>query len=288
MVNRSVFCNCGIESDNHYLLESFAACDDRNSKLTMYFTINRAFTNYLDMFPHFTESLQLPLLKIRPTYEQTLPINLSITGFDKTLLNAPTNLKHFINSFTKNIEIFDLQERHETTILHTNKNFFSNNHIVDIFVFIPAIISLISTTLTIHLLHKHKKIRALIASLVLHQIKEAGTISGETNSECTTLAYIGIILTILCLIIVMLLHYRKTRFCKGYRFLNVVTIMIFILDVKNYVPIKLCKTAGSIHLLKIIGTLKTENIKLKKKYLWDTLEIDGKEVTVAFNGNKID
>ena len=64
--------------------------------------------------------------------------------------------------------------------------------------------------------------------------------------------------------------------------------MIFISDIQNYVPIKLCKTAGSIHLFKIIGTLKTENIKLNKNYLWDTLQIDWKEVTVTFNSNKID
>ena len=30
------------------------------------------------------------------------------------------------------------------------------------------------------------------------------------------------------------------------------------------------------------------NIKLNKNYLWDTLEIDWKEVTVTFNGNQID
>ena len=64
--------------------------------------------------------------------------------------------------------------------------------------------------------------------------------------------------------------------------------MIFISDVQNYVPIKLCKTAGSINLFKITGTLKAENIKLFKNYLWDTLEIDWKEVTVTFNSNKID
>ena len=64
--------------------------------------------------------------------------------------------------------------------------------------------------------------------------------------------------------------------------------MIFISDVQNYTPVKLCKTAGSIHLFKISGMLKAENIKLNKIYLWDTLEIDWKEVTVTFNGNRID
>ena len=212
---------------------------------------------------------------------------MNITSFDKKLLHAPTNLKDFINSYTKNKEIFDLQERHETTILNTNKNFFFNNHITDIFVFISTIISLTSTTLIICLLYKHNKIRVLKASLVLHQVKEVNAISGETNSECTTLAYIGIILTILSLIIVTFLYYRKSRFFKGHRFSNALKIMIFISDVQNYVPIKLCKTAGSIHLFKIIGTFKGKNIKLNKNYLLDTLEIDWKEVTVMFNSNKI-
>ena len=50
LVNRSVLCNCSIEANNHYLLESVAACDNRNSKLVMYFTIIMAFAHYIDMF----------------------------------------------------------------------------------------------------------------------------------------------------------------------------------------------------------------------------------------------
>ena len=105
MANRSVLCNYSIEADNHYLFESSAACDNRNYKLTMYFTINTAFANYLDMFPNLTESLQFPLIKNRTMHKQALPINLKISGFDKTLLNAPSNLKDFINSYTKQKEI---------------------------------------------------------------------------------------------------------------------------------------------------------------------------------------
>ena len=82
-------------------------------------------------------------------------------------------------------------------------------------------------------------------------------------------------------------HYRKSKLCRGHMFSNAVKIMIFISDVQNYVPIKLCKAAGSIHLFKITGMLKAENIKLNKNYIWDTLEIDWKEVTVTFNDNKI-
>ena len=41
-------------------------------------------------------------------------------------------------------------------------------------------------------------------------------------------------------------------------------------------------------MFKIKGTLKSGDIKLSRNYLWDTLEIDWKEVTVTFNDNKIE
>ena len=63
--------------------------------------------------------------------------------------------------------------------------------------------------------------------------------------------------------------------------------MLFISDEQYYAPIKLCRTAGSIHLFKITGTLVPENVKLKWNLIWDIIEIDWKEVSVTLNGNKI-
>ena len=109
-------------------------------------------------------------------------------------------------------KIFDLQERHDNTELNTNKNFFSENYIMGIFMFISAIISLLATTLTVYSLWKHKKLQMLIASLVLHQVKEVGTVKQkEINSDCRTLAYIGIVWTILGLVMVTILHYIGVR-----------------------------------------------------------------------------
>ena len=39
LINRSVLCNCGIEADNHHLLESLATCDDKISNLVMFFPL---------------------------------------------------------------------------------------------------------------------------------------------------------------------------------------------------------------------------------------------------------
>ena len=50
----------------------------------------------------------------------------------------------------------------------------------------------------------------LIASLVLHQVKEVGAVmQKEITSECKVLTYINLPLTILGLVMVAILHYRK-------------------------------------------------------------------------------
>ena len=123
LVNRSLLCNCGIEVENHFLLESLAACQGINSKLVMYFTVNTAFINYLDQSPNLTESLEFPIIKDKTTFEQTLPISLNMSKFNATLLTASSNLKEFIHQYTNNKEIFYLQERHDSMELNTNKNF---------------------------------------------------------------------------------------------------------------------------------------------------------------------
>ena len=144
LVNRSILCNCSIEADNHYLLESIATCDNRDSRLVMYFTINMAFANYLDMLPNLTDPFQL--IKDRTTYELPLPVNLSIPNFDSSLQHVPRNLKSFMHDYyakKKKKEIFDLKERHLSAVEslnNPNKNFFSNNYIVDIFVFTSSMI----------------------------------------------------------------------------------------------------------------------------------------------------
>ena len=65
------------------------------------------------------------------------------------------------------------KKRHDTTIeLTNNKNFLSNNYIVDVFLFTTTIISVLVTTLAMYLLYNYKKVKMLVASLALQQIKD--------------------------------------------------------------------------------------------------------------------
>ena len=77
---------------------------------------------------------------------------------------------------------------------------------------------------------------------------------------------------------------KKLKLFRGHLFFNAVKLMPFISDVQYYVPVKLCRTSGSIHFFfKITGTFIPEHVKL----LWDIIEIDWKEVNMTLNGNDI-
>ena len=103
-----------------------------------------------------------------------MPVFLNKSKFDESLLSAPLTLKEYIFQYKCNKEIFDLKERHDIEELEkefANKNFF-NSKIVKIFKFLVAIISIIATVVTIYAICKHNKLRVLVTSLALQQVKE--------------------------------------------------------------------------------------------------------------------
>ena len=71
---------------------------------------------------------------------------------------------------------------------------------------------------------------------------------------------------------------RKSRIFKGRLFSNTIKIKLFVVDNHCYIPLHLNKLADSIHLFKLHGTLTTENLVLKKNWIWDVLEIDWTDV----------
>ena len=83
-----------------------------------------------------------------------------------------------------------------------------------------------------------------------------------------------LIIPLLGIVVFLILNVRKLKLFRGCLFPNAVKIMLFISDAQQYVLVKLCRTVGSIHLLKITGKLFLEHVKLNKYILWDIIEID--------------
>ena len=95
LMNRSILCNCNIEAESNFLLESLAACDNSKTKtdLVIYFTVNLAFVNYFDKA---IESLGVPILRNWTTEEQVLPFSVESFEINASLLNAPEMLTDFV------------------------------------------------------------------------------------------------------------------------------------------------------------------------------------------------
>ena len=129
--------------------------------------------------------------------------------------------------------------------------------------------------------------QTLLANLAM--IRGAKAITEEIKSidkeYWIIITWLSIILSCVLFLTIEKL-YRMPMFRK-YHYSNKIKIMLFISDIKLYVPIKLCKRSGSIHLFKLTGSLNKENITLHKNTIWDVMEIDWRPVTVTLSGNVI-
>ena len=127
LVNRTVLCNCRIEAEGNFLLESIATCYGKQSDLVMYFTVNTVFKHYFD---NLTDVLDVHILQDWTTHEQVLPISLQTFDYNSKLLEAPKSLRDFVYQYEQKKDILDKGENQNNKI--SNYSFF-NNYIMDIF-----------------------------------------------------------------------------------------------------------------------------------------------------------
>ena len=104
---------------------------------------------------------------------------------------------------------------------------------MDIFLFIAAILSLIATAGTVHIVCKHAKLKALVTGIAFQPITGTDVIFGSiSNSEsciCNAQWYMigALTLMIIGLIFFILTAMRKCRIFRGHLFSNAGKVMYF-------------------------------------------------------------
>ena len=86
---------------------------------------------------------------------------------------------------------------------------------------------------------------------------------------------------LLNLILVMLMalaKFKKSKIFQGCLFSNVVKIKLFIADIQSYLPLEVNSIAGNVHLFNLTGLLHSDDVMLKKNWIWDVLEVDWNDV----------
>ena len=127
---------------------------------------------------------------------------------------------------------------------------------------------MIATAAIAHIICKYAKLKALITGIAFQPIKETEVIFGNGNEQhsCTMQWYTiaALTLMIIGLTIYVLATAQKCTIFKTRLYSNTVTVMLFFSDIKQYVPVKLCKTMASIHFFQIYGQLTPDQITLER------------------------
>ena len=168
---------------------------------------------------------------------------------------------------------------------------FLNNFLIDILLFTAALLTMVITLVIIYIMYSQSKLKALVTNIVMQQIKAVEvTEVNDMLCTCKTQCYIMGMLIIITLGMLYLVtnKIRKSSLFKGHLFSNNTKILLFVSNTHLYIPIKLCRLAGSIHLFRTRGRLNPENVKLKKNWIWDVLEIDWSNINITLNDNEID
>ena len=147
---------------------------------------------------------------------------------------------------------------------------FLGSFLVDVLLFIVALTTVIITLVVMFMVCQQSKLKALVANIALQHTKAVAVADGATRyCICEPNWYIvGLLLIILLGITYLVMtKIRKSCLFKGCLFSNVTKIILFWLNTTNYVPIKPCITAESIHLFKIRGRLTIENVRFKGNWI---------------------
>ena len=210
--------------------------------------------------------------------------------FDEESLLAPKTLRELVDKYKQRKLSFDKQ--HETLDNEKENDSFIEISIFDhlafnIFIFVMAIISVIVMFIVIKLIFKGEKMQMLLANLAMIRGAKAITEESKTVDKEYWIIITWLSIILLCVLFLTIEKLYRRPIFRKYHYSNTIKIMLFISDIKSYVPLKLCKTSGSIHLVKLTGCINKENIKLHKNMIWDIMEIDWQPVTITLSGNVI-
>ena len=239
----------------------------------MHFTVNLAFVDYLD---HLNETRDTPIIRNWTNHKQILPISLESFEMNSSLLQAPKTLREFVSQYQNKRKLMDIQEKQ---IKYSNLKTFILSFITDTLVFAAALLTVIITFIIIYILSGQSNLKTLVANIVLQCVKaiEAADPKSQENCEFGIVKFL-MLLNLVLVTLMALAKFRKSRIFQGHLFSNMVKIKLFIANTQSYVPLELNMIAGNVHLFKLTGTLLSDNVTVKKNWIWNVLEVNWNSV----------
>ena len=183
-------------------------------------------------------------------------------------------------------EFFPSQPVHIDGEEDSHKKNFLYTFPTKIFIFSAGVISMLSIFIILFILSKHSKLKTLVASLAMQQIRPPMSHSiEEITCECKT-TWVSIFITVLLSLLIvgyLIIKARKLKVFHGDQFANSSCLYIFFTNTQYYVPIKICTLNSHMLMVKLNGQLLLDMINLQKNTMWDVLKFDWQAIQVLVN-----
>ena len=316
LVNRSMLCNCHMESGLTYLLKSIAFCEGATIDYTMHFALNLAFLhmiqeiwpgNFSHLTPNLTqEELAFPLsLSTNADFRKQHPN----TSHPLNLLQEPTSLTalrsslkaRFLATQNRNSP-FPFSPRQEYPVGHLRKGSFLFHLALHIFYFSSGVIVFLSLGPQIYGWIKQGKLKALVATMTMYKLPTTEAVNetlylaesivsskGQAKYVCLD-PWINALLTLTSLgtiITYMIMRCRKCTLCRGLEYASACHIYVFISKNERYSPIKLHSTTGLLYNFVTDQKIPMESLELHRGCPWDSLRINWGEITLTNGSSQI-
>ena len=279
LVNRSILCNCRIESGFTYVLQNIGSCEDKTLPGEMQFTINHAFYHY------FKEELGNSIPEPKDTYnkEEDTTFNISLQPPNPhSPLTLHPNLQMLYETMTSNYT-----EEEEITHLVTSldEDLFTPDTFM--FIFVSSILAIISLVATSILAYKYVKLKSLITSMtMLHMVHPTKAMQDVVVCQNEFLTYLLTVASLVGTLIYLYKQIKKYRPLHPFRYTNYSTLYIFLTDQDRYAPIRLRTINHPITLLKL-SNINQVHTNLDKHLLWDTYHINWNTATLKALDNTV-
>ena len=168
LVDRNNLCNCDIEAESNFLLESLAACEEHEKPdLEMYFTVNLAFVDYLEQL---NETITTPINRYWTNTKQPIPVSLDSFQLSSKLMHMSIMLKDFMKQYREN-RITVTKWENPRSKFRT----FINSFLVDMLIFIAAILTMFLVFVMIYVITVQSKLKALMTTMALQRVRAVGS-----------------------------------------------------------------------------------------------------------------
>ena len=308
MANRSILCQCSINSGYSYIQSDVAACKLHTDPPKFMFTVNRAvYETLAPLQDTLTPKLNSEMSQGMPSEKPPMPFNLSLNktlvpngqiklsklrenlltwqrelNRSKSVWNNTNYTVHFIRLVQETIEKDDDLSWTQQKLVYG----------------ILACYSFLTTCAVAWLILKYKQLRVLVTAMALTKnipLMEAfplmtTTLHPPPNTVVCQDYWLSMIIAITSVIGIFWFLCKKCRnltICKGYLFNKRYSIYLFVTHDTRYVPIKLKTFCGSMHNVLLNTPIHSCQIRIESRCLWDILYINWNETVLKHNHLKL-